>query len=262
MKSTSPYYRVKSVKKALKILEVLSTKKEASLSELSHILKLTKTNVHRLLLTLIENGFVLVSENNFKYTLSLKLFVLGGSVNQRSILINMAFPYMEKLAKFSRETINLGILFNNEVLYIEKIDSPEHLRIDSPIGKTDPAYCTSMGKCLLSGLEKKGLEKYIRSNNPLKALTKSTITDPKKLIAELEKVKKNGYAIDREELLAGIRCIGSPIHDEHGKVIAALSISGPSVRMTNKKIREFKDFVIKNSQEVSLQFQKMGYREE
>lgn len=258
MENTFPYYRVKSVEKALKILEALSARKEASLSELSNILNLTKTNVHRLLLTLIENGFVLINENNFKYTLSLKLFVLGGSVNQRSILINIAFPYMEKLAKLSGETINLGILYNNEVLYIEKIDSPENLRIDSPIGKTDPAYCTSLGKCLLSGLEKKELEMYIRNNSSFKSLTKFTIINPRKLMKELEEVRNNGYAIDREELTLGIRCIGSPIHDANGKVIAAVSISGPSVRMTEIKIRKLKEFVLKNVQEISLQFQKMG----
>lgn len=261
MKTSSPYYRVKSVEKAVKILEVLSVRQEASLSELSQILRLTKTNVHRLLLTLRENGMVLGNKDGSKYTLSLKLFSLGGSVNHRAILISVAFSQMQKLSKQSRETINLGILHNDGVLYLDKIESPEYLRIDSPIGKIDPAYCTALGKCLLSGLGKEELANYMKRNMPFKPLTESTITDSRKLIAELDEVRKRGYAIDRQELMKGVSCIGSPIYDGNGRTVAAISVSGPSARLTHQKLMVLKDVVIETSKLISLQLKKTDSEE-
>jgi DNA-binding IclR family transcriptional regulator len=258
MKDKSPYYRVKSVEKALKILEVISQKNEVGLTELSQILKLTKTNIHRLLLTLAENGFVIPNRDGSSYMLSLKLFILGGSVNQSSVLIQVASPSLKKLSALSRETINLGILYNDEVLYLDKIVSSEYLRIDTPIAKTDPANATALGKCLLSCLSREECESYISRNTPLKSFTKNTITDPLKLLWEIDEVKKNCYAIDREESIDGVRCIASPIRDVNGKGVVAVSITGPSVRMTENKIRKLIGPLLSTAKDISADYHKIS----
>jgi DNA-binding IclR family transcriptional regulator len=258
MKNKSPYYRVKSVEKALKILEVISEKGEASLTELSQTLKLTKTNIHRLVLTLSENGFVIPSRDGSRYMLSLKIFVLAGSVNQRSGLVHIALPKLQKLSILSNETINLGVLYNDEVLYLHKIVSNESLHIDTPMAKSDPAYGTALGKCLLSSLNRDELEGYVQRNTPFKARTRQTITDPLKLIWELDATRRDGYALDIEEWLEGVHCIASLIKDENGRGVAAISITGPAVRMTEDKIRKLKEPLIRAAQEISRDLQKLS----
>ena len=260
MQEKPPYYRVKSVEKTLRILEVISQKGEVSLSELSRLTNLTKTNVHRLLLTLAENGFVISNKDGSLYRLALKLFVLGSSVNQNSVLIEIASPHLEKLSSLSRETINLGVLYNDEVLYLHKIHSTEYLRIDTPIAKTDPAHATALGKCLLASFDRDELASHIENINPLKPLTKNTITDPLKLMWEVEEVRKNGFAIDREEVIEGVRCIAAPVKDRSSKVIAAISISGPSVRMTEDKTRKLKNPLLTAASSISKDYHKFSIR--
>jgi len=258
MKNKSPYYRVKSVEKALKILEVISEKGEASLTELSQALKLTKTNIHRLVLTLAENGFVIRSRGGSKYMLSLRLFALAGSVNQRSTLVHIALPKLQKLSTLSSETINLGVLYDDKVLYLHKIVSNEYLRLDTPIANSDPAYATALGKCLLSSLDRDDLDSYIQRNIPFKALTRNTIKDPLKLIWKLEETRRNEYVLDIGEWLEGVNCIASLIKDEDGKGVAAISITGPSVRMTEEKIRKLKEPLLRAVKEVSKDFKRLS----
>lgn len=245
-KSYSP---VRTVQKTFRLLEVLGEEQPARPSQLVKQLKLSRSNVHRLLATLEDMGYVeKVSEA--RYRLSIKIFILGNTVLNKNALSDIARPYLAHLAEISHENINLAIMHEQKVLYIDKIESPHYLRLDQPIGKTDPLHCTALGKTLLSGLTDNELEVFLKSNE-LVAFTKKTITDPDVLLSEIGKVRKQGYAVDIEELSNGIHCIAAPIFNHTNKIIAAISISAPSVRLTIPKIEEIKAPLLEAAAEVS-----------
>lgn len=243
------YSTAKTVQKALRLLEVLGEKQPMHPPELVQLLELSRSNVHRLLATLREMGYV---EKDFdsRYRLSFKVFMLGNTVLGRNHLSDIAHPYMARLAETSQENVNLALMYEQRVLYIDKIEILHYLKLDQPIGKSDPLHCTALGKVLLSGLSDHELEVFLRSNN-LVPYTKKTITDPEVLVDAVRSVRKKGYATDLEELRDGIHCIGVPIRDHTDKVAAAISISGPTVRLTKQKMEELKGPLIETAAKIS-----------
>lgn len=249
-KSYSP---AKTVQKAFRLLEVLAEVQPVKPSELAKKANLARSNLYRLLTTLEEMGFV---EKTFdaRYILSFKVFILGSTALEINKLPTTARPFMAHLADISQENVNLAIIYeNNKVLYIDKIESKHYLRLDQPIGKTDPLYCTALGKALLSGLTDLELEIFLKSTI-LIPYTNNTITSPDVLAGVIKNARKEGYAIDFEELSIGIHCIGAPIYNYLNKVIAAISISGPSVRLTKQKMEDLKIPLVKTSMEISKKF--------
>jgi DNA-binding IclR family transcriptional regulator len=249
-KSYSP---VKTIQKAFRLLEVLADKQPAKPSTLVQELRLPRSNIYRLLATLQEMGYV-EKDSGSRYRLGFKMFAIGNTVREVNQLSEIARPYMGRLAEISQENVNLAIMYDQRVLYIDKIESQHYLKLDQPIGKTDPLHCTALGKVLLSSLDDLELEVFLKSKN-LVPFTKNTITDPEVLEGVIRNVRKQGYAIDLEELSEGIYCIGAPIRDHTNGVVAAISISGPTVRLTKQKIEELKAPLIEATLEVS---KKMG----
>lgn len=244
-----------TVQKALKLLEIIGEKQPVRASEILHQSSLSRSNVYRLLSTFQKMGYV-ERDEDLKYRLSFKIFVLGNTLPQRNQLSDIARPFMVELAERSKENVNLGVVYGQKVLYIEKIESPHYLKLDQPIGRTDPLHCTALGKALLSGLSDQELKNYLKSVK-LIPYTKKTITDPKVLEMVVRNVRREGYSTDLEELSEGIHCIGAPIKDITGKVIAAISISAPAIRLTKQKIRELKEPLMEASLGIS---KKMGFR--
>jgi IclR family KDG regulon transcriptional repressor len=244
---------VKTIQKTFKVLEILSEKQPAKPSELLQESRLQRSNLYRILGTLIDLGYV-EKDSDSRYCLSFKMFKIGNTVRGMNRLCRVAQPYMAPLAEMSEETINLAILYDHRVLYIDKIESKHYLRLDQPIGKTDPLHCTALGKILLSGLDDLELEVFLRSKN-LIPYTRNTITDPEVLKGVIRNVKRQGYAIDTEELSYGIHCIASRICDHSNRVIAAISISGPAVRLTKEKMEELRIPLMTNAAQIS---RKMG----
>lgn len=247
------YSSVKTAQKVFKLLEILAEKQPLKPTELINQLGLSRSNVYRLLETLKEMGYVDKGGGN-TYYLTYKIFMIGSSVLNINQLTFIARPYMAHLAEVSQENVNLAIMYENKVLYIDKIESKHYLKLDQPIGKTDPLHCTALGKVLLSGLSDIELEVFLRSHN-LVPYTKNTIIDREVLAGVIRNVRRQGYAIDFEELSDGIHCIGAPIRNHTNKVIAAISISGPTVRLTKQKMEELKGPLIETVAEIS---KKMG----
>ncbi len=254
MKHKNPYSPAKTVKKAFRLLEFLGEKQPSRPSELVQQLKLTRSNVHRLLSTLEQVGYVEKSDDS-RYRLSCKMFMLGSNILKRNQLSDVAHPFMFRLAELTQENVNLAVMYEQKVLYIKKIESPHYLKLDQPIGKTDPLHCTALGKVLMSGLTDEELEKFCGSTE-LSSYTKNTITNPKKLIRVIQEVRKKGYAIDLQEVMEGVHCISAPVRDHTNKVIAAVSISSPAFRLTKEKLGEMKVPLIETCSEIS---KKMGY---
>ncbi len=247
--------QMKAAHKLFTILETLCINGAQGISELSSQLNLGKSSVHRLLSVLIQNGYVGKNLENKRYFATLKLFEIGARVRGRIRLIAIARPYMEKMGKQFHETINLAFLDLDEVVYVDKVESAETLRMDLGIGRRVPAYCTALGKVFLADLPETEIKAYL-DRTKLVPRTDRTITSRTKLAKHLESIRKDGYAMDDRELDIGIRCVAAPVHDHSGRVTAAISIAGPSMRLGADKIKRFKNALIEATKQISSE---LGY---
>ena len=260
VKSTRPKNVVQSLERAGLILEVLSQHAQGlSLRDLSRKVDLTKGTTHRLLSSLAYLDFIRQNPLNKHYLLSFKLVELGNRLlNQIDDRIE-ARPFLVELAEQTKETVHMVILDHFEVLYIDKVEAIGHatgLRMASMLGSRIPAHCCAVGKALLAFLPQEKFEELAGAND-LPRRTENTITSLEKLKEHLALVRRRGYALDNEENEIGIRCIGAPIRDQRGEVIAAISISVPASRMKTRTMGAMlKGRVIETARKIS---NKLGY---
>jgi len=247
--------QLNSASKIFAVLETLCSDGDLRVAELSRKLSLGKSSVHRFLSILKKLGYVEKNQNSKKYFATLKLFEIGAMVRGRNRLVNIARPYMEELGNKFHETVNLGLLDGDEVVYVDKVESIQTLRMDLTIGRRVPAYCTALGKIFLAYLPEENLARYCRETR-LKPLVQKTITSARELIKNLELVRKEGLAIDDGEFDSGIRCIAAPVRDDSGRVVAAVSVAGPRIRLTMERLKSFKQPLLEATRMIS---QKLGY---
>lgn len=254
---------IKSLEKALRIIDCFSEKNyELSVSSLSKMTRIPPSSIQRNLNTFKKWEIVNQNEENSKYRLGLKLFELGSLVFSHIEPRRIALPHLEKLSRKTGETVHLVILDRNqwEGIYISKVDNVETmgLKLYTRVGMRLLLHCTAVGKILLSGLSAEELEEFFEKKN-LDKRTEKTITDHQELRKHLEEVREKGYAVDEEENFLGIWCIGAPIRNHEEKVVAGISLSGPSSRMTKQKIyEEFIPLVVATAKTIS---KKLGYKE-
>ncbi len=238
-----------SVIKAFKLLDVyLNNKQEWGVRELAKKTGYNKTTTYRLLSTL-ESLDVVQKNDNDKYILGLKLFELGNLVSIHKSLRNYSRIPLENIAKEIKETVHLGVLRNDQVLYLNKAESPLGLKVSTQIGSYQEAYCTALGKVLLAFSSANQISNYLK-NVKLKALTSNTITNSEDLLIELEQVKKKEYALDMEELELGLICIAIPVFNKNKEVIASISVSGPSSRFKSENIASYLSIIKKGAFEI------------
>jgi DNA-binding IclR family transcriptional regulator len=228
-------YQVGSIVKAFRIMEVLATNGEFDLSRLCRLVGLPKTTVHRILLTLSSLGYVEQDPRSLRYRASAKLFELGASVVRQLSFAEVAKPYMVQLAETTGETINLGVLRGLDMVCIHKIESKHHLRLEQPLGSTVAAHCTSIGKSVLAFLSAAERSRLF-SEQGIAPCTAKSLRTVDEVEEHLQMVRERGYAVDDEEGMAGICCVGAPIFDHSGKAVAGLSIAGPSSRLRDEGI--------------------------
>ncbi len=243
------YYKIASLEKGIKILELLAQHGELSVSEAARLMDTNRAGSHRFINTLKDLGYVEKNSSN-KYQPTLKIMNLATKVANRFEIRRMAKPYMHRLSMMFKETINLGLFKNQEIIHIDKIDSLEVLRMDSALGDKAPAYCTGLGKSILAFLPEHELSHYL-STNDLSPMAPNTITDKAEFLAELSRIKQNGYALDDEEMTIGLRCIAAPIFDHNAYPAYAISISGPAMRLTHRALEDMKEVLLTASKELS-----------
>ncbi|SFL31507.1 IclR family transcriptional regulator [Halanaerobium salsuginis] len=251
MAAKEPNQLIKSLDRAIDILEIILQQENGmGVTEISRELDLHKSTVYRLLDTLKFRGYLEKNEENHKYFAGIKLFELSSLVLNDIDNRMRLRPYLEELMQETQETIHLGILDEGEIIYLDKVESNATIRMYSQVGKRVPAHSTSLGKAILAYLP---VEKVINllQEKGMPAKTKNTITDLEQFIEHLNKVKKQGYAIDDEELEADIRCLAGPIFNHRGEVIAAFSVSAPITRMTEQRMVKLEELVVKYSQKMS-----------
>jgi len=205
------------------------------LSDLARSVDMPKATVYRILSTLESRGFLDRSEDG-GYRIARKLFDLQPRHPIEQILNRVAPPRMEELAKSCRETVNLGILDGGEVVVVNTVESPQTIRMTSKVGNRRCLHTTAIGKVLLAALAEKEMLRLIRLKG-LPRQTSYTIVSRVTLIAELDRIREQGYAIDDQENELDGRCIGAPVLGPDGRVVAALSISGPVFRMDLNRAR-------------------------
>ena len=220
------------------------------MQNISKKLDLYPSTTHRILDTLKHWGYVEQEPDNQEYQLGLKVLELGMAKLQQIDLVREATPYLKELVNQCNETAHLGVLEEGDVLYLAKEESSQTIRMCSYVGKRAPLYCTALGKVLLAYLPE-GERKKILSRRGLPRLTEKTITDKKELEKELNKVKEQGFALDIGENEKDVRCIAAPIRNYQGKVIAAISISGPAYRVDIDKQNYLKEALIEISKKIS-----------
>lgn len=227
---------MQSLVRGFRILETLAhAGGELGMQEISRQTELHISTVFRLIETLEECHLVERSPETGKYRMGLKVLTWGTQVLQTKDLRLVAGRFLQALNEKTRETVHLTVRDGDAAVYIHKFDSPIPLRIYSEIGKRAPLYCTGVGKVLLAALSEKEKRVWLKRNS-LKKFTPTTITDRSKLEEEILRIRELGYALDNEEHEPHVRCVAAPIRDYSGHVVAAVSVTVPSVRMTGDRV--------------------------
>ena len=242
---------VQSVDRALKILDLLKDREEGlGITEISHQMGIAKSTAHRLITTLEHHHYVKKTSENGVYSLGLKFIEMTQHVLETMDIVTIARPLLQKLTKETREISHLCMLDGDELVYIDKVESQSTIRIYSQTGRRAPMYCTGVGKVLLSYFPEHKLAKYLQSTE-LTAFTENTLTTPEEIKQELAATRAQGYAKDEEEHELGIRCVAAPVFNHLGEVPYAISVTGPTTRMTDERMKEIIPQVMHTANEVS-----------
>lgn len=236
MGGKKPNNLVESVDRALTILEeVAKSEGEVGVTELGNRLDIHKSTVHRLLNTLSYRGYIEQNDETESYRLGLKLLELSNKLFDGIEIRSLAKPHLQNLMEQTKETVHLVVRDGDQGVYIDKVESPQTIRMSSQVGSRVPLHCTSVGKVLLADLPENQI-KALLGEEKLKAYTENTITEVDAFIEELKEVTQKGYAVDNSEHERDVRCVAAPVKNFTGTVIAAISVSTPAFRFSLQDI--------------------------
>jgi DNA-binding IclR family transcriptional regulator len=237
MRDAAPHgtYKVQALDRAFAVLDLLGESDTAlGLAQVASSLQLHKSTAHRFLMVL-EHHRMVERTTNGKFRLGLRLFDLGNRAIEQYDLRDRAQPHLRRLVAETEETAHLCILEQARVIYIDKIEPARSVRMITRIGASNPVHCTSVGKAMLAFLPEEKASDIVKRTR-FERFTHRTISTPEALRAEMEKTRRRGYAVDDEEFEEGLRCIAVPLLDGQRLPVAAVSISGPSFRVTAQKL--------------------------
>lgn len=235
----------KTVVKGLSLLEALAqSDTPRRIGELSRELGLSKSNVHRLLETLMTQGYVRRANGAGFYDLTLKVWHLGSRVISRLDMKSMALTYLRKLRDTTNETARLSILKDSLAVCIEQVESEHPVRVQTEIGGTLLLYCSSTGKAMLAFQPPAFIDQIAMQ---LEKFTPYCAGNRDELLRELGRARKDGYAINRGERLLDVVGVAAPVRDSSNNIIAAIGISGPVERLSLRKLRRYGPLVRQNA---------------
>jgi IclR family KDG regulon transcriptional repressor len=224
--------------KVLRIFDALQRSPAGlRLKQISEQTRLNKSTAYRFLSHLEREGY-LIREEHGVYMLGMRLFELASASNHESTLRRIATPVLRDVLRVTGETVNLGVLHGLSVVYLEVLESGHEFRMVSRVGARQPIYSTGLGKALAAFLPPETTEKALESVE-FQPFTPHTITSFVQFKEELAKIRERGFAIDNEELFLGVRCISAPILNSSGEAIAAISVAGPTSRISDGKVALF-----------------------
>jgi IclR family acetate operon transcriptional repressor len=246
---------VQSIDRALDILEALASRRSPTgISELAHHVDLHVSTVHRLLTTLVDRGYVRQDPETSRYHLAARVFSLASAADMQLDLRLVAHPYLEMLMRKVGETANLVTAGPDYVIYLDQVESMHLVKMFTAPGMRAPLYCTGTGKAILAFRSPPQQEAILAG--PFQRYTQHTLVVREDLERELAAIRARGYAVDNEEMEEGVRCLAVPVFDRRGDVTGAISVSGPTSRMTAARVEGFVPLVRSIADQLSRQ---LGY---
>lgn len=230
-------YLIGALRKGLEVIDCFAERDSWSLTEIAGHLGLNKATAFRILHTLQESGYLAKDEDSGRFRLGMRFYSLGKSAVRHEQLKWQALPPLMHLAEATGETVYVGILYEGDAVCVQIVDGTELVRMHSFVGKRSPAHASALGKVLLAHLPDSEVDAYVETYG-LKRLTLNTITEPSALREELRQIRDQGYALDREEMAPGLRCIGAPVTDHTGRPVATVSLSAPADRMGPERLAD------------------------
>ena len=242
-----------SIMKALDIIEYLAEQNNEPqrMCDIARALDLNISTISRFLSSLVSRGYVRQDADTARYMLTLRFCGIAGRISSNLQVYNLALPVMKEISREVRETVCLAVEQNAMVEYIGVVHAADQMmQTLQRIGNRAPMYCTGIGKLLLCSHTEEEVRQILRQRG-MEAFTPNTITDEEALLAELDRVRAQGYAYDNEECEIGARCIAVPVCNQYGQIIAGVSVTGPSIRLTDEKIRSFLPYFTAQVQRIS-----------
>lgn len=231
---------VQSISRVLDVLETLAAAEaELSLSELQSRLDLPLPTLHRLLKALAERGYVEQSGDTRRYGPGLKILEVADAAkrNVRFDLARLVRPFLQRLTDASGESSNFVIRHDRSIVCVEQVSSLRSVRMFTEVGHRAPLYCTGAGKAILSTLPESQLDELIATID-IERLTPHTLASEGDLVRDVAQARQRGFAVDNEEFELGVRCVAAPIFDMSQRCVGAVSISGPTTRMSSERAAE------------------------
>lgn len=244
--------QVQSLVRALALLNRIaeSADEGTTLTELAQQVGLPSSTAHRLLTTLEQERYVRFDRGGRIWSVGVQAFITGCSFSKTRNLGTLARPHMVHLMEESGETVNVAIEDDGEAVYLAQVECRQIMRAFARPGLRVPLHCSAVGKAILSTMSNKILSKILHQRG-MPRLTVKTITSPAALRANLDEIRATGFAVDDEEHAVGLRCIAAPILDEIGNVAAAVSVSGPAVRIDKEGVTRLGALVRETAQAIS-----------
>jgi DNA-binding IclR family transcriptional regulator len=242
---------INSITRAISILECFAYgKKEWNILELAKELSLPPSTMHRQLATLVKHGYLRQGTGDKRYKIGNNLIALASAIMSKNDLRRLSMPEIRKLSEDVGETVHLCQLEGFNMYYVDKVESSHSVSCTSQIGARIPAHTAAAGKALLSGLTDAEIDRYCDALTQFPVFTKNTIREAETLRKAIEAIRRDGYALDDEEREEGLSCTAAPIKDIDGKILAAVSISGPSFRI-KPQIRRYIDKINQCAKNIS-----------
>ena len=241
---------IKSLDRAMAVLDYLSKQPGVTLSQVAEDLDQSVATVYRVLVTLAGRGLAELDPETQHWHVGPDAFVIGARYLRRTSVAERARPILRNLMETTGETANLGAPRGPNVLFVGQVECHQPIRAFFPPGTLSPMHASGIGKALLANMPRVSSDRIIGSEE-LEKFTEYTLTHPEKLKRELEEIRQQGFSIDNEEKNAGMRCIAAPVFDWQGEVVAGLSVSGPTSRITPATISQLSDVVINATKSLS-----------
>ncbi len=249
-------YHIPSLTRALRLVEFLSGQpRGVTLTELVEGLQLPKNSVFRITQTLLDNGYLIRNENTMRFKLTKKFLAFGLSAVSDENIIENAIDIMRHLRDITDTTAYLGTLYGNEGVMIEQAPGGHPFRLSVDLGTRFQLHCGAGGKAMLAFMPEDERENLIKRMTFVRH-NERTITVLKAFRKELAQIRRCGYSVDRAEQFEGVHCVGAPVMDQSGSVVAALWISGASISLSAKMFKEYGPIVREHAQRISA---RLGY---
>lgn len=226
-----------SSEKLMSIIELLADAQEPMrLLDISERLEMNNSTALRFLNSMVKCGYVLQNPETLKYYLSYKICTIANKVSAKTNIRDIAVPFLKDISRMFGESVCLSIEQDMKVVYIDVVEGPDQMiRSMQRIGNMAPLHCTAVGKLFLTQYDYRQIDRLVEIVG-LQKFTPNTLTSKQQLIKAVVDVKDKGYALDEEECEIGARCVGVPIRNYTGKIVACVSVTGPTTRLTNEFI--------------------------